>query len=1259
MQVTHFRLLQVLSHKNLQIRTHNARGLGDITTRLKTIQWYYSKKADIIMTQETHSCIETENTWKKEWDGDIYFSHGTSSARGTCIFIKSHVQKEIHKIISDPNGRYIILDISIDGNRMTLASIYAPNDDSPDFFTEVRNKIESITNDDRLIGGDYNLVLDLLLDKKGGNRRTNAKSQQKVLEWMECTDLVDVWRHQHPDEQKFTWSRTRPTKIFCRLDFFLASNGICDRIKSSSITPGFNSDHSVVTVNIELNQTPRGKGYWKLNCSHLQDTNYIDLIKRTITETATINQDANPNLLWDTIKMAVRGESIKYGASKKKNMNDAITKIEKEIQYLEEKLAGSTLSPEQIHLLGLKKIELDQIINEKAQGAYIRSRAQNYEEGERNSKYFFNIEKRNSYKKSINKLKIANSTITDDQNIILEEMKSFYKSLYTKQPLQNGSEFLNNLRPPPNIPLDNENKLKQEIELAEINKAIKNMQPNKSPGEDGLPIEFYRVFWTDIKHLLFNSYKYSLEIGSLSITQKRGVISLLPKKNDLALLKNWRPLTLLNVDYKILAKIIATRLKETLLHLIDQDQTGFLEKRFIGQNIASLIEVIDYCENNDLAAVLISIDFEKAFDKLDWDFLWKCMHFFKIPENIISWVKTLYSGSNSCVTNNGHMSDYFKLGRGVRQGCPLSPYLFIIAAEILAMSIRQNENIKGIIIGEKEIKIKQFADDSQMMSVYDKDSINATIKNVLDFGSVSGSTINYDKSADILRIGSVRNTDVELSLDYRVAWTNGPIEILGIDILASLIDTTNLNYSKVATKINSTIQVWSSQKLTLFGRISIINSVLLSKLIYRLSSLPTPNAETIKRIEDQLLGFLWKNKRHAIAKSMITNERDSFGLKFPCIATKDKAMKIAWIKRLISNHASIISPFLDKTLLIDLHVFFECNIKFIDIEDCWRCRPSIFWIDVLKAWCDVNYCPIDEVKNPNEEVIWMNSNIKVNGKVLFYRNMYEVGILRIKDLKTEHNNFLSFNELVTKHPGIRTNFVQYNGIISAIPLSYKRPNLPVQLNRKIIDVIKSNTKVPKKIYRIYNQKEQNFPHKAYEKHTRFFVNLTRETYEEAFAIMYSCTRSNKLRDFQYRLLHMTLTTNKEAFHYFKLVPNDRCTFCKSCQENIHHIILYCKFSKVIWMRLQAHFHQTTGVNIILSDQDIMFGNNSLPFNKLYNHIILFTKQYIYACRCLGETPDFSVLLRKLKLEYYIETKMSFNGVDNNDVLKKWEPFFPP
>ena len=112
-----------------------------------------------------------------------------------------------------------------------------------------------------------------------------------------------------------------------------------------------------------------------------------------------------------------------------------------------------------------------------------------------------------------------------------------------------------------------------------------------------MPIEFYRAFWHEIKKYLFNSYKYSLENGNLSITQKRGVISLLPKKNDPLLLKNWRPLTLLNVDYKILAKVIATRLKEALIHLINSDQTGFLEKRFIGHNIVSLIEMHGFFRN--------------------------------------------------------------------------------------------------------------------------------------------------------------------------------------------------------------------------------------------------------------------------------------------------------------------------------------------------------------------------------------------------------------------------------------------------------------------------------------------------------------------------------------------------------------------------------------------------------------------------------------------------------------------------------------
>ena len=198
------------------------------------------------MTQEAHSTKDTESDWENTWGGKIIFSHGTSAARGTCIFIKSTVQHEVHKKIIDSDGRYVILDIEIEGIRLTLASIYAPNNDSPEFFITVRNLIESLPNDRRISGGDYNLVLDLTKDKKGGQHKTKTKSQKIICEWMNNTDLIDIWRHMHPDSLTYTWSQKRPTRVFCRLDFFLISTSLVDDIVSSKIVPGFRSDHSAV-----------------------------------------------------------------------------------------------------------------------------------------------------------------------------------------------------------------------------------------------------------------------------------------------------------------------------------------------------------------------------------------------------------------------------------------------------------------------------------------------------------------------------------------------------------------------------------------------------------------------------------------------------------------------------------------------------------------------------------------------------------------------------------------------------------------------------------------------------------------------------------------------------------------------------------------------------------------------------------------------------------------------------------------------------
>ena len=192
----------------------------------------------------------------------------------------------------------------------------------------------------------------------------------------------------------------------------------------------------------------------------------------------------------------------------------------------------------------------------------------------------------------------------------------------------------------------------------------------------------------------------------MSSSQKQAVITLIEKKGkDRTFLENWRPISLVNVDEKIMSKVIASRIKNVLPGIIHQ--TGYVKDRFIGETIRSIYDVMDYTVEENIPGLRIFIDFEKAFDSVEWDFLYKCLESFNFGPDFLKWVKTFYKNMQSCTINNGTASNYFVLERGVRQGDPLSPYLFIAVVETLAIAIRQNKDIKGISIENEEIKLLQ------------------------------------------------------------------------------------------------------------------------------------------------------------------------------------------------------------------------------------------------------------------------------------------------------------------------------------------------------------------------------------------------------------------------------------------------------------------------------------------------------------------------------------------------------------------------
>ena len=712
----------------------------------------------------------------------------------------------------------------------------------------------------------------------------------------------------------------------------------------------------------------------------------------------------------------------------------------------------------------------------------------------------------------------------------------------------------------------------------------------------------------------------------------------------------------MNQDYKILAKLIAERIKLALPYLIDNDQSGFIKGRFIGQNITSIIDLINYTDDNDISALLISIDYEKAFDKLEWLFIQKSLSFFNFPPVIKKWVEILYTDISSCVTNNGWNSAYFPIKRGVRQGCPLSPYLFIIASEILAIHVRQNSKIKGIKIGDKEYKIKLYADDTQIFILYEKESITETALAFKDFSSISGLVVNFDKS-NILRIGSIKNTNVKIDTTVNFTWTNENITILGITISSDIHNLMELNLIPIVNKMKNLAKIWRARKLSLFGKIVIINSLLVSQLIYRLTVLPTPDADTIKIIDVILYDFLWDQKPHRIAKKTISNLKKEGGLKMINVKLKDESLKISWIKRILENPRYSICPILDRYCKIEIPLLLKCNLEYKDIEYAFSKPIPLFWQNVIQSWCNYNFKPIDTTNDPTSDIIWFNSNIRIDNRVIFNKEMFTKGIIYLKDF-THSNGDIYSHEEFKMHYSVNINFLTYYSIIHAIPTRYKEA-LKVQNDRagiqqSNIENIKKVDKISKYVYNTLITKNTSFPEKAFDFHNRTLnINISKDTYISSFELLYSSTSNTKLLDFQYRVLHNILITNIQLKQWH-IKEDDNCTFCASYPETTSHLLLDCQYSIRIWREMFDYIATQSGARIILENAEKILGVRDKPFSCFYNTLCVIAKQYIYACRCKNIKPTISVLIEKIRMEKYVEKSIAIQNDKISQWNKKWE-----
>ena len=743
--------------ETLRINCFNVNGLNGENKRNSIFQWIRANHNGISFLQETHSSSTSEDKWVREWGNEIKFCHGVSNSRGVAILLSNNLDIDILETIKDNTGRLILIHCKIFDMDFSLINVYCPTKDDQElqlkFLEFINETLEKYCEENIIIAGDFNTYLNINLDKKGGANEKPSKYVNGLLSLLENFNLVDIWRIRNPQKKRYTRRENcRNGIVHSRLDYFFVSRQLEYIIFNVDIKPSIKSDHSFLTIDIKFSEIQkRGKGLWKMNVKYLSDSDFVERIKNCIQKAKEDSVNiCDKHKVWDFIKCSIRTESIRFSVEAAQKQKKEEKYLIERITYLEEKI-DSSCNVELIENLSLLKAELDFIYNEKAKGIIIRSRCKWFEENEKSTKFFLTLEKNNYNTKHIKSL-IINDKLVNNQNEILRCEKSFYQNLYSEKSnfeLNQLNRYLKNIDSP-KITNETRKMCDNDITEEEYFLALKDLPNKKSPGSDGIPVEFYKTFWSEIKDTLLDSFKLSKEKKFLSRDQREGIINLIPKEGkDLRNLKNWRPISLLNADYKILSKALANKLKTALSEIINPDQIGYMKGRFCGENTRLIADMIEYSQLYKEPGIILLIDFEKAFDTVNWKFLFKILEFYNFGPNFIDWIQIIYNKISSCVTNNGHSSTPISIERGIRQGDPISALLFLPIVEILATSVRNDEDILGFNIQGKELKLCQLADD---ITIFVK--TNASVRRVLnifeEFYRYAGLRINNSKTIAII-----------------------------------------------------------------------------------------------------------------------------------------------------------------------------------------------------------------------------------------------------------------------------------------------------------------------------------------------------------------------------------------------------------------------------------------------------------------------------------------------------------------------------
>ena len=877
----------------ITIATQNVRCLGQgfvgrrKRKELKDVFKHTKPITDLLLLQEVKlpeaACIK-QARFLEFRGGSSLWNESTFSAQsgrfqgGTGIVLSERLAQAVtnHGVLYPGRAQYVTLNLSA---RLQLGIINVYGFSQTGARAMLWNHLAQVDLPDAtwIIAGDFNNI-EQARDKQGGSNKTSISTREleawnKLLVRLSVRDSFHMGSFTKQSDKAFTWSNAHKddTMIQSRIDRIYVPTFIEHIGGTTEILPTLQdiSDHAGVTLHFNNDKHKQQKNFF-FNKGLLKNEESKKELLATWKQVMDDDNIDGWNNKVVAANQAIKRRSAELTKEQRQKWKETYQAQFDDIIAAESELQNNWGSKEAREKLSAAQAILHEVRQQKFQYQESAILSKWARVGDRCTKEFFEYHEGLKRPTPITQM-LEGETILSTQGELEQHILSFYEKLYSRdEQVENNTEAREDcFRYIKQTVTEEQNKeLLRPLILEEVTNAVQQLPTGKAPGADTIPAEFYQELWDDIEFDIFNFVAEAINQAYITDELNTSKIALLPKSADRLRVQNFRPISLLNTLYKVVAKVYANRMKPLLHHWILPSQTGFVPNRCILDNVFLAFEALEWTQENNQALCMLLLDFEKAYDRVNWTFLKQTMEKMGFHEQWTKQVMSLNLNASASILVNGQSTKTFKLQRSVRQGCPLAPYLFLLTVDVLGQMLQHAQcGVQGLRLPDNTtITNQMFADDTLLFLDGQRDNLDRALDVITRFGAASGAKLNLHKSVGIWVAHTERTW--QWGEEAGLKWLP-PGEVtrylgypFGLNISQREKDTKMLN------QIRKHLARWSDKKLSLAGRIMVANQVILASIWY-LASCTDISGQAIKIARATVRNYIWSGKRESKTRAKV------------------------------------------------------------------------------------------------------------------------------------------------------------------------------------------------------------------------------------------------------------------------------------------------------------------------------------------------------------------------------------------------------